>query len=201
VTVLDVACGQGLATRAVAARGAARVGGIDSAPQMIEHARRHSVPEDRDVSYQVGDAQRLDNVEDASVDGVTCQLALMDIGDLDATLRSIHRVLKPSGWFVFVIAHPCFLAPDALLTATQAGRPAITITDYFEERFWRSSNPNGVRRVGNYHRTLSTYLNALVRSKFTLEAVDEPRAGPLLAEQQPLYADVPMFFAARARRN
>jgi ubiquinone/menaquinone biosynthesis C-methylase UbiE len=168
---------------------------------MIEHARTHSAPEDSNISYQLGDAQRLDEVDDASVDGVTCQLALMDIPDLDATLRSMHRVLRPSGWFVFVIGHPCFLVPDASPTATPDGRPAVTVTGYFDERFWRSSNPNGVRRVGNHHRTLSTYLNAIARSGFQLEAVDEPRPDPLLVEQQPLYREVPIFFAARARRS
>lgn len=46
---------------------------------------------------------------------------------------------------------------------------------------------------------LSTYLNALVRAGFVVEEVDEPAAGPLLARQQPLYAEVPIFFAARVR--
>jgi hypothetical protein len=56
-----------------------------------------------------------------------------------------------------------------------------------------------VRRAGNHHRTLSTYLNALVRSQFMLEVVEEPVASPLLARQQPLYEEVPIFFAARTR--
>ena len=49
----------------------------------------------------------------ASCNGVTCQLALMDVADLNAALASIRRVLKPGGWFVFVIAHPCLLGPHA----------------------------------------------------------------------------------------
>jgi hypothetical protein len=75
------------------------------------------------------------------------------------------------------------------------------VTGYFDERFWRSANPHGVRRAGSHHRTLATYLNALVRAGFTLEAVAEPAAGPRLARQQPVYAEVPIFFAARARRT
>ena len=31
--------------------------------------------------------------------------------------------------------------------------------------------------------------------------VDAPHAAPLLARQQPLYAEVPIFFACRARRH
>lgn len=75
------------------------------------------------------------------------------------------------------------------------------MTGYFDERFWRSSNPCGVRRPGNHHRTISTYLNALARHGFVIEATDEPRAGHLLAQQQPLYAHVPMFFGCRVRRT
>lgn len=201
-TVLDVACGQGLAARAVAAAGAARVVGTDLSEAMVALARRHGgATEHREVAYVVDDAQHLHTFAGASVDGVTCQLALMDIPDLDATLRAVRRVLRPGGWFVFIIGHPRFLVPDAAPAPATDGRPAVTVTGYFDERFWRSSNPHGVRRAGNHHRTLSTYLNGLVRAGFVLDAVDEPKPSPLLAEQQPLYAQVPIFLGARARRR
>ena len=54
-----------------------------------------------------------------------------------------------------------------------------------------------MRRAGNHHRTLTTYLNAAIAAGFTVAAVAEPPAGPLLAEQNPLYTEVPIFFAAR----
>ncbi len=196
--VLDLACGQGLATRALAAAGARRVVGVDSSAAMLALAQRHDTPSAASVSYVRDDAQRLATVEDDSIDGVTCQLGLMDIPDLDATLAAVHRVLRPGGWFVFVIGHPCFLAPDATPVVTNAGRPAVQVTDYLTERFWRSANPHGVRRAGNHHRTVSTYLNALVRAHLTLELAEEPMAAPRLAEQRPLYREVPIFFAARA---
>ena len=198
--VLDLACGQGLATRALANAGAARVVGVDASEQMVALARRHGASEGCEVSYVVDDAQTLAAFDTASFDGVTCQLALMDIPDLDATLAAVHRVLRDGGWFAFVIGHPCFLVPDAETISRPDGRAAVAVSGYFDERFWRSANPNGVRRAGNHHRMLSTYLNALIRSGFALEAVEEPRAAPLLARQRPLYSEVPIFFACRARR-
>lgn len=199
--VLDVACGQGLATRAVAAAGARRVVGTDLSETMIDLARRRGAPTGGDISYVVDDAHLLSEFVAGEFDGATCQLGLMDIPDLDAALAAIHRVLKNDGWFVFVIGHPCFLVPDAAVTEGAGGRVGVTITGYFRERFWRSSNPNGVRRAGNHHRKLSSYINSLIRAGFVLDAVEEPTAGPLLVQQQPLYSEVPIFFAARAIRR
>jgi hypothetical protein len=115
-------------------------------------------------------------------------------------LAAVRRVLVAGGWFAFVIGHPCSLTPGAGVTTGADGRPAAVVNGYFGERFWRSPNPQGVRRAGNHHRTLATYLNALIRAGFALEAVDEPTPSDRLAAQQPVYAEVPIFFAARARR-
>lgn len=194
--VVDVACGQGIASRHLASRGA-KVTGIDFSEAMIDLAERHGTPKGPDIRYLVDDAQTLSKLEDATFDGAVCQLGLMDIADLDATLAAISRVLKPEGWFVFVISHPCFLVPYAYKTETPAG-PGLTVTGYFEERFWRSTNPEGVRRAGNYHRRLSTYINALSNASFRIEIADEPHPDQLLAKQQPVYGNVPIFFAARA---
>lgn len=198
--VLDLACGQGLATRALAEAGARRVIGVDLSGAMVERARLHASPPACDVSYVVDDAQALRAFAAGSFDGVTCQLGLMDIPDLEAALAAVYRVLRPDGWFVFVIGHPCFLMPDATPLGDADGRPALSVSGYFREGFWRSSNPQGVRRAGNHHRTLSTYLNAVAGSGFLLERVSEPGPTPLLARQRPIYEEVPIFFAARVRR-
>jgi SAM-dependent methyltransferase len=195
-TVLDLACGQGIVTRALAEVGARAVVGVDSSDAMLERARAHGEPSG--VTYVLDDAQVLGTQPARSFDGVTCQLALMDIPHLGATLAAVHRVLRPGGWFGFVIGHPCTLMPDAVRATNPDGRAALTVSGYYDERFWRSPNPQGVRRAGNHHRTLTTYLNALVRAGFRLDAVDEPRPSPRLATQQPVYAEVPMLFAAVA---
>jgi ubiquinone/menaquinone biosynthesis C-methylase UbiE len=78
---------------------------------MIDLARARTEPSPT-IAYRADDARALASCRDDESDGVTCHLGLMDIPDLDATLRSVQRVLKPGGWFVFVIGHPCFLAPQ-----------------------------------------------------------------------------------------
>ena len=197
--VLDVACGQGLASRALAAAGAGEVIGTDSSPAMIALAQGHGGPST--LRYVEDDAQRLARFQDASFDGANCQLGLMDIPDLEATLGAIHRVLRPGGWFTFVIGHPCFLAPHAETTAGPDGTLGRWTGDYLTERFWRSQNPEGVRRAGNHHRTLSTYLNALVNHGFRIERFEEPAATETLARRQPEYRHIPIFLAARVVKN
>jgi len=198
---LDLACGQGLAARALARGGAASVTGVDLAPEMIELARRHEAAKPLGIGYQVADAQTLSGLADGSFDLVTCQLGLMDIADLAATLAAVARVLRRGGRFVFVIGHPSFLAPEARTIADEDGRPVRLIADYLTERFWRSANPAGVRRAGNHHRTLSSYLNALTAAGFVLEVAAEPAADGRLAAEQPVYERIPIFFAARAVRT
>lgn len=199
--VLDLACGQGIATRALAKAGAAMVTGIDGTAEMIEAARRHEAAEPLGIRYLVDDAQVLGRLRAAVFDLVTCQLALMDIPDLAAALTAAGSVLRSGGSFVFVIGHPCFLAPDATTVEAVSGQPGRLVAGYLTERFWRSANPAGVRRAGNYHRALSTYLNALIACGFTLEAVEEPAARGAFAAEQPVYAEIPIFFAARAVRR
>lgn len=199
--ILDVACGQGLATRALGNSGARSVLGIDSAPSMIDIARKRADPS-LPISFSVDDAERLDSCRDGSFDGVTCQLGLMDIPDLPAAIRSIDRVLRAGGWFVFVIGHPCFLAPGATTVPGADGSPGRLVQRYFDEGFWRSANPDGIRgRAGNYHRTLATYLNTLADCGFCIDAAEEPQPSPLLSKQQTVYDKVPIFFAARALRH
>jgi ubiquinone/menaquinone biosynthesis C-methylase UbiE len=196
--VLDVGCGQGAATRALAAAGA-EVTGADLTPELVAAARRLEAAQPLGITYLESDAQQLAELPDAGFDLVTCQLALMDIPDLDATLAAVRRVLRPGGSFVAVISHPCFLAPFASTVDGDDGLPGRLVTRYLDEEFWRSPNPQGVRRAGAYHRTLSTYLNAFVRHGFTLEQALEPPAVGEHAREQPVYVRVPIFFAVRLR--
>lgn len=195
--VLDLGCGEGIIARAVAARGAT-VLGVDPSSRMIELAREAERRRPSGVVFSVDDGCTLDTVGTGSVDWVTAGLSLNNVPDLDAALEAVRRVLVPGGSLVFTIPHPCFEAPHATWTETEDGTVRRVVGEYLTEGFWRSTNPEGVRRVGNRHRRLSTYLTALVRHGFRLEAVDEPTPDAGVVAAQPHRARLPPFIAVRA---
>lgn len=134
-------------------------------------------------------------------------MALMDMADLAPTLCSVARILRPSGWFVFSILHPCFhTARSGEMTSPEG--TVRTVGRYFVEGYWRSdTRPGPPGKVGAYHRTLSTYANALADAGLVLERMSEPcasgvsAAAPSLAGlSRPVWAEVPAVLVARCRR-
>jgi len=99
-TLLDVCTGTGdVALSAVrAARGAARVVGIDFAGAMLARAR--SKADESAVGRRVhlirGDAMRLP-VQDESVDGVTIAFGIRNVVTPEAACAEFRRALKPGG--------------------------------------------------------------------------------------------------------
>ena len=105
--VCDLACGEGRVSRHLADLGA-RVVGVDVSSRLLTMAGEHERTEPRGVGYLRDDARGLAAVRDCVFHGVVCNMALMDIPDLVPTVRAIARVLRPCGWFVFSILHPCY---------------------------------------------------------------------------------------------
>ena len=97
---VDAACGTGRYTALLTARGH-EVIGVDKSPDMLSHARKRLPATD----FRVGDVTALP-VADASVDLVTCGLALTHVPSLDPVLAEFARVLRPGGHVVIADMHP-----------------------------------------------------------------------------------------------
>lgn len=176
--VLDVACGEGIFARLLANQGADVVG-VDLSPRLIALANGVEIPDSKRLTFHVDDAQTLAMLADEQFDGAVCMMALMDIPDLEATCRSVRRVVTTGGWFIVAITHPCFDAPHATwedeVSNPDAGR---VIRSYLDEGFWRSHYQGGVRgKVGAWHRTLGTYVNTMIATGWMLEQLVEPAGG------------------------
>jgi SAM-dependent methyltransferase len=191
--VLDLGCGEGLITRAVAGRGAEAVG-TDPTVRLIERARAVEAATPTGATYRVDDGSTLATVPDDSTDWVTAGLSLNNVPDLDAALRSIRRVLVHEGRLAFTVPHPCFEAPHARWVGSDR-----LIGSYSAEGHWRAAGA-GVRRAGNHHRTISRYLTALIDHGFRLTMIAEPSANRPVVAEQPRRAGLPPFLLVRAEK-
>ena len=171
--VLDVACGHGRASRGLAHLGA-QVVGVDLSADLIEIARAREHRDRFGNVYHAADIARLETWwNGVCFDGAVCEMAIMDIEDLAGAINTVAVTIRPGGWFVISMVHPCFPGNDEGLSSWPP------TTTYFREGRWTSAghNPDGVRiRVGSSHRTISTYLNALVDAGFVIERLIEPEA-------------------------
>jgi len=102
--VVDVGCGPGVAVRRVAARGASSVTGVDPAAVMLRFGRALTRPgrsHGTAVRYREGTAEALP-LPDGFATVVWSLATVHHWRDLDAGLREVRRVLRPSGRFLAV---------------------------------------------------------------------------------------------------
>jgi len=98
--VLDVGCGGGLLSEAMAQRGAI-VTGIDLGEAPLSVARLHQLESKVEVDYRHISAEELVTEEAGSYDIVTCMELLEHVPEPDSTIRACARLLKPGGWAAF----------------------------------------------------------------------------------------------------
>ncbi|QNE22559.1 class I SAM-dependent methyltransferase [Kribbella qitaiheensis] len=196
--VCSVACGQGREARYLASRGA-QVTGVDLSESLVALARRHEEAKPFGISYFPGDAHTLEGLENESFDGAVCYMALMDIPDLDRAVQSVARVLRPGGWFVFVITHPCFKTPATGDLVDHVNKSARrTVGRYFDEGYWDGPGlHNDALPVGAHHRMLSTYVAALTRAGLVVDQLREPQQ----FDRQPVWREVPQLLYVRSYRS
>ena len=99
--LLDVACGPGVVTAAIAP-GAASVMAFDATEQMLEKARARCAKAGlRNVEFRRGDAESLP-FEEAQFDGVITRLAVHHFANPQRAFDEMFRVLRPHGTVVIV---------------------------------------------------------------------------------------------------
>jgi SAM-dependent methyltransferase len=103
--VVDIGCGVGRLTRALAAR-AGLVYGLDVSREMLRLAERHN-PTLGNVEWLHGDGRGLGALDDASVTGCFSHVVFQHIPDPAITadyVREMGRVLRPGGWALFQVS-------------------------------------------------------------------------------------------------
>jgi SAM-dependent methyltransferase len=212
---IDIGCGEGSNTRALAQLGA-RMHAIDVAPTFIRHARDAESAGPLGVVYLVADAADLP-FDSGSFDFATAFMSMMDMADPGRALCETARVLRPGGFLQFSILHPCFVPPHrrVLRNADRTTR-AIEIAGYFDatdgriDTFRFGSVPQWERektepfRVPRFHRTLSGWVDLVVEAGLVIQRFGEPRVSVELAKTEPTLEDTrvaPLFLHIRVIKS
>ena len=169
--VVDVGCGEGQVARPAAAAGATVVGVDGSAAQLAEAVRRGGR-----ARYLRGLATGLP-LRSGAADAVVLCLVVEHVGDLDALVGEVARVLRPGGTALVVMNHPLLHSPDSCWVDDWG-------PDGEAECYWRVGpylpeavldeevDPGVVVRF--WHRPLSTYVNSFASHGLRMAEMVEP---------------------------
>jgi len=225
--VLDIACGNGLTSRRMAAMGAGVVA-TDFAEEMIAYARQRTHPgwlsaEEAAASGTAGgvtylvldatDESALLSLGERCFDAALCSMALFDMAEIEPLMRALARLLKPGGRFVFSVIHPCFNNSRMAQVAEMEERDGKLVTVYSVKvhGYMTPTVAPGEAIVGQprlqlyFHRPLQVLLGAGFAAGFVLDALEErafPSSHP--AGRNPLswsgnFSEIPPVLVARMR--
>ncbi len=213
--ILDIACGNGLYARRLAAMGA-EVTAFDFAEEMIAHARERTIEYTEHIKYLVLDATdeaTLLALGEGQFDAALCSMALFDMAKIAPLMRALARLLRPGGRFVFSVAHPCFNNPCAVHVAEMEEQGGEVLTSY-SVKVSGYMTPTAARSVAIrgqpipqvfFHRPLQVLLGACFDAGFVLDRLEE-RAFPSdhPAGRDPLswggnLSEIPPVLVARMR--
>ena len=213
-TGLDIGCGEGHNTRLLADRGA-KMFGIDIAETFIRHARDAEAQSPKGIEYHVGSALELP-FQDEQFDFATAFMSMQDMPQQDIALTEAFRVTRPGGFLQFSITHPCFQTPRWEWKCDDSGRKvALLVGDYIdrgavrvEEWTFGAAPPEMAGQFPKFktpyfERTLSDWLNLLLRVGYQLEEFAEPTPSDEVLERQPRLYDariIAYFFMIRCRK-
>jgi len=94
--VIDIGCGGGLLTEAMAAKGA-QVTGIDMGKAPLSVARLHRHESGLEIDYQQATAEQMAETQAGSFDVVTCLEMLEHVPDPGAVIAACARLIKDDG--------------------------------------------------------------------------------------------------------
>jgi ubiquinone/menaquinone biosynthesis C-methylase UbiE len=199
--VLDLGCGFGWHCRYAVENGARSVIGIDISQKMLSEAK--SKTKYGNIEYICMPIEDIDFPEE-SFDVVISSLALHYVKSFEDVLVRVYKCLSKGGDFVFSVEHPIFTAqgPQDWYYDDKGNILHWPVDHYFTEGI-RNAKFLG-EEVIKYHRTLTTYLNSLIKIGFEITGVVEPKPAENMLNTVPGMRDElrrPMMLLVSARKR
>lgn len=213
--ILDIACGNGLTSRRLAALGA-HVTAFDFSANLIRFAKLRSNPESR-IKYHVIDAtdgSALLSLGEGQFEAALANMALFDIADLEPLFHSLPRLLKPNGTFVFSLTHPAFNNASTVHVIEEVDYEGEIKTVYSVKtsRYMTRFQAKGLALRNQpkpqmyFERPLQYYLNLGFQNGFVLDGFEERAFPPDHPQTSPLgwggkFSEIPPVLIARFRKK
>ena len=213
--ILDIACGNGLTSRRLAALGA-QVTAFDFSSNLIEKAKARSASLQSLISYHVIDAtneQQLLSLGQDKFDSALSNMALFDMADLKPLFRTLPKLLTSNGVFVFSLTHPAFNNASTVHVLEEEDDEGVIKTIYSvkNSRYMTPYQAKGLALLSQpkpqmyFERPLQYYLNLGFQNGFVLDGFAERAFPPDHPQTSPLgwggkYSEIPPALLARFRK-
>jgi SAM-dependent methyltransferase len=189
---------------------------FDFSEAMVDLARKRGAP--CDIDYRIIDAtvrEALLDLGNVAFDGALCNMALMDIADIDPLMSALASLIRPDGRFVFSILHPCFNNPATIQIGELEDRTGALVTTYSVKisRYLTPFSQAGLAMHEQpvphlyFHRPLSALFAPAFRAGLVLDALEERAFPPeYTGGSTPLawngrFSEIPAALVARMRRR
>ena len=169
--VLDLGAGFGWHCIYAVENGASTVTGIDISEKMIEVAKeKNSSPL---ITYECKAIEDF-NFQPETFDIVISSLALHYLESFESICDKVYKCLTPGGSFIFSVEHPVFTAygNQDWYYDSEGNRLHWPVDRYFYEG--KRDTVFLGEGVIKYHKTLTTYINGLLKCGFNIKELIEP---------------------------
>ncbi|MCY9667662.1 class I SAM-dependent methyltransferase [Paenibacillus alginolyticus] len=199
--VLDLGCGYGWHCQYAREQQAQSVVGVDLSEKMLAYAKENN--NDPMIEYRrlaIEDIQ----FEAGEFDVVISSLALHYVEHFEDVCRKVHHCLVSGGTFILSVEHPIFtaLAAQDWYYGAEGERLHWPVDDYQKEGLRQARFLDN--DVVKYHRTIATYVNALIDSGFRITKLAEPQPTQETLDKYPEMIDEtrrPIFLLISAVKN
>ena len=194
--VIDLGCGTGYLTRALAQK-SDYVTGIDLSETSIAIAKRYN----EDISNVVFKSVAIEDYSSKYQQQFSLAVAnmtLMDVVSLEAVIKSVREILQENSYLVITITHPYFWP----LYWNYAHKEWFNYKEEIavEGNFNISLN-NTTYKTTHIHRPLEMYINLLCSNGFTVEKLYEPIPQQEIMKKYPKKWEYPRFLGIKCKKQ